>query len=240
MVRRVYHNRQIRSENVILTIRETMVLRIVGHKFDNMGLALYQNGQVFPFVYQCLYGFYLTAFPIVRTQNRQYSTYCGQAVQFCTITEADALKIKEYAEKMSLTQGAIYKAIARAGYSAKQLTDKRGNITQKGSAILERIFSDDQQPEPEQLQDQPEKVSAQAGSLDELRTRLKAAEERADKWERLYLELQEKAAEERAEHAQQLKAAQVLLSQQQEIQKLSLMNPIKRLFAGRKKDERGN
>lgn len=44
MVIRVYQIRQNQLKTGISTIRETMVLRIVGHKFDNMGLPLYQIG----------------------------------------------------------------------------------------------------------------------------------------------------------------------------------------------------
>jgi hypothetical protein len=58
----------------ISTIRETMVLRIVGHKFDKMGQRAYQNGQAGELTGQRMRGFHLTGLPIVTRQTGQYST----------------------------------------------------------------------------------------------------------------------------------------------------------------------
>ena len=72
--------------------------------------------------------------------------------------------------------------------------------------------------------------------LRNLRQQLSESRERAEKWEKLYLELQERTAQERTEMQQQLKASQYLLAQQQEINSRLLMNPLRRLFAGKKKE----
>ena len=142
------------------------------------------------------------------------------------------MKIKEFADQKHLTQGAIYKAIGRAGYSAKQLTDRKGNLTGKGMALLVKLFSDDPEPESEPVKaEKPEDII-----IAELRDRLREAQERAEKWERLYFELQDRATQEREAHREELRAAHVLAAQAQEtISKLS-MNPIRRLFSGKKKD----
>lgn len=151
-----------------------------------------------------------------------------------------ALKLQEFASRLKLSNNALYKAIRREGYTAKELTDKRGNITLAGMKILRRIYPEDaeeQQQEPEQQQREPEKEKESAEKeLQSLREQLAETRERAEKWERLYLDLQDKTAEERAEMQQQQKALQVLLAQQQDINRRLLMNPIKRLFSGRKKD----
>jgi hypothetical protein len=143
------------------------------------------------------------------------------------------MKIKEFAVEKGVTPGAIYKAVQRSGHSAKELTDKRGNITAKGAGILQKLFPDDTEPRSEPLKEE----RADNSTLDDLRDRLRAAEERAEKWERLYLELQEKTERERASLLDRISEANRLISQQQELARLASMNPIKRLFSGRKKEQ---
>ena len=144
------------------------------------------------------------------------------------------MKIKEYAEYKGITRDAIYKAVSRAGRSTRELTDKKGNITPKGMEMLDNLFADDPGPQREPLKE----TKAEDSTLDDLRARLSEAQERAEKWERLYLELQDRAAQEREAHREELRAAHVLAAQAQEtISKLST-NPIKRLFFGGKKKDK--
>ena len=151
------------------------------------------------------------------------------------------MKLQEFALRQKLSNNALYKAIRREGYTAKELTDKRGNITSAGLKILRRMYPEDveepqQDPEPEQEQRKDPGREALEKELKGLREQLAETRERAEKWEKLYLDLQDKAAQERSEMQQQIKAAQILLAQQQEINSRLLMNPIKRLFSGRKKE----
>lgn len=155
------------------------------------------------------------------------------------------MKLQEFALSQKLSNNALYKAIRREGYTAKELTDKRGNITSAGLKILRRMYPEDaeepqQDPEPEQEQRKAPGLEALEKELKSLREQLAEARERAEKWEKLYLDLQDKAAQERSEMQQQIKAAQILLAQQQEINSRLLMNPIKRLFSGRKKEHESN
>ena len=155
------------------------------------------------------------------------------------------MKLQEFALRQKLSNNALYKAIRREGYTAKELTDKRGNITSAGLKILRRMYPEDaeepqQDPEPEQEQRKAPGLEALEKELKSLREQLAEARERAEKWEKLYLDLQDKAAQERSEMQQQIKAAQILLAQQQEINSRLLMNPIKRLFSGRKKEHESN
>ena len=57
------------------------------------------------------------------------------------------MKIKDFSEEKGLTKQAVYKAISRAGFSAKQITDRNGNITGKGFSVLRSLFPDPEQPE---------------------------------------------------------------------------------------------
>lgn len=155
------------------------------------------------------------------------------------------MKLQEFALRQKLSNNALYKAIRREGYTAKELTDKRGNITSAGLKILRRMYPEDaeeqqQDPEPEQEQRKDPGREALEKELKSLREQLAETRERAEKWEKLYLDLQDKAAQERSEMQQQIKAAQILLAQQQEINSRLLMNPIKRLFSGRKKEHESN
>ena len=58
----------------ISTIRETMVLRIVGHKFDKMGLVAYQIRQAQSLTQQRSQEILFTGFPIGWTESLLYST----------------------------------------------------------------------------------------------------------------------------------------------------------------------
>ena len=163
------------------------------------------------------------------------------------------MTIKEYAEGKGLTKGAIYKAIGRSGHSAGDLTDKRGNLTAAGLRILDEIYQDpdqeplsdglkDQQPEESTIDDLRERLSeaerardrAEADLQNEKERRIKA-EEQAEKWERLYLELQDKAAHERERILENAREAHVIAAQAQEA--ANKKSGFLRLFSGRKKEK---
>ena len=162
------------------------------------------------------------------------------------------MNIKEFAEGKGVTRGAIYKALTRTGHTVKELTDRKGNITAKGYAILRKLYPDDQEPLSEPL-NEPE---AEDSTLDDLRTRLSEAERAREKaeaalehetqqralYEKLYTETREElrqqretAERERQTFLERISEANRLISQQQELARLASMNPIRRLFSGKKK-----
>jgi len=170
------------------------------------------------------------------------------------------LKIKEYAVEHGLTHGAVYKAVQRSGHSMKELTDKNGNITAAGFAILAEIYPDPdaENPDHDPASDLLPEKQTDNSALDELRDRLSQAEkdlakteaalkaesEKSALYEKLYNEKsddlkrqQESFDRERDQLIKQLSEAHRLASQQQELARLAAMNPIKRLFAGRKKKQ---
>ena len=161
------------------------------------------------------------------------------------------MKIREFAEEIGITQGAIYQSLLRAGYSTKKLTDKRGEITSAGMKILRRLYPEaapeldqDQEPEAEpesrrdalmdQLRDAESRRDALDAELKSVREQLTEAREQAQKWEKLYLEEREQAARERAEMRREIDSAHLIAAQAQHLK----MNPIKRLFSGRKEAQR--
>ena len=146
------------------------------------------------------------------------------------------MKIKDFAAEKQLSKQAIYKAIQRAGFSAKQLTDRNGNITGKGFSVLRSLFPD---PDPE-TDNQVEQGSSSgdrqqqpgtAAELERLQQRIAELEESCRKWEQRYFEALETAKQE----GQQLR---VLLSQEQQL-RLAAENKgfFRRIFAGRKESE---
>jgi hypothetical protein len=136
----------------------------------------------------------------------------------------DSLKIKDFAERKGLSPQAVYKALSRAGFSAKQLTDNRGNITRKGSQTLNRLFpSGDPQgkaaPDPQEL---PE--------LESLKEQIKTLENRCKEWEQRYFD-------EVSSHKAETEQLRILISQEQQLRLASERKGLlRRLFPGKQKE----
>ena len=160
------------------------------------------------------------------------------------------MKIKDFSEEKGLTKQAVYKAISRAGFSAKQITDRNGNITGKGFSVLRSLFPD---PDPEtdnqveqgsssgDRQQQPgtaaeidrlkKQTEHQAAELERLQDRIRELEESCKQWEKRYFDSVEAAKQE----GQQLR---VLLSQEQQLRLAAERKGLfRRLFAGKKADD---
>ena len=146
------------------------------------------------------------------------------------------MKIKDFSAEKGLTKQAVYKAIQRAGFSAKQITDRNGNITSKGFSILRSLFPD---PDEEQVSDEPKPENQQqSAEVDRLQAELEKQKQRIEEletsckqWEQRYFEAIEQAKQE----GQQLR---ILLSQEQQLRlNAEKQGFFKRLFAGKKTDE---
>ena len=152
------------------------------------------------------------------------------------------MRIKDFSEEKGLTKQAVYKAIQRAGFSTKQLTDRHGNITPKGFAVLKNLFPDvpetadaaediPAQPEPQPQPRLQEEVDRLQEEADRLRTKVSELESRCLEWEKRYFEAVDSAKKE----SEQMR---VLLSQEQQL-RLAAENRgfFRRLFAGKKTDQ---
>lgn len=141
------------------------------------------------------------------------------------------MKIKEFSEGKGLTKQAVYKAISRAGFSAKQITDRNGNITSKGFSILRSLF-----PESESAADPvsgagQQQPAEQTAELDKLRDRIKELEENCRTWEQRYFDAIESAKKE----SEQLR---VLISQEQQLRLAAERKGLfRRLFAGKQTEQ---
>ena len=152
------------------------------------------------------------------------------------------MRIKDFADEKGLTKQAVYKAIQRAGFSTKQLTDRQGNITPKGFAVLRNLFPDVPGQPAEESDEAPEQAAPRQSPLQpeldrlqqivsELENRCAEWEKRCMEWERRYFDAVDSAKKE----AEQMR---VLLSQEQQL-RLAAENKgfFRRLFAGKKTDE---
>ena len=136
------------------------------------------------------------------------------------------MKIKEFADKKQLTKQAVYKALNRAGYSAKTLTDRSGNLTKKGMTVLNRLFPS--AGDQADRQDQPEPVDQDESTVAELRNQVTELKERCKEWETRYFQAVDQAKQEN----EQLR---ILLQREQELRLYAERKGIfKRLFAGKK------
>ena len=140
------------------------------------------------------------------------------------------MKIKDFAEKKQLTKQAVYKALNRAGYSAKTLTDRSGNLTKKGMTVLNRLFPSD--GDQADRQDQPEPVDQDESTVAELRNQVTELKERCKEWETRYFQAVDQAKQENEQF-------RILLQREQELRLYAESNKgfFKRLFAGRKEEK---
>lgn len=138
------------------------------------------------------------------------------------------MKIRDFAAEIGITPQAVYKAINRAGLSARALTNKSGNLTSKGLSELRKLFSGDQD------EDQPDQRPERSDQAqDELRLRIKALEDEVSLWQKRYFDLVESSNQERAQ-------LRIIIDQEQKLRAAAEHRGIiRRLFSG-KKDKEGS
>lgn len=142
------------------------------------------------------------------------------------------MKIKEFSEGKGLTKQAVYKAISRAGFSAKQITDRNGNITSKGFSILRSLFPESESAaDPETISGAGQQPAEQTAELEKLRERVRELEESCRTWEQRYFDAIESAKKE----SEQLR---VLISQEQQLRLAAERKGLfRRLFAGKQTEQ---
>ena len=146
------------------------------------------------------------------------------------------MNIKEFSEKKGITKQAVYKAINRSGLSAKQLTDRKGNLTKKGVSLLAKLFPDD--PEltgkafaDAELSDDQQPEQTGSNEADQLRQRIKELEEKCRDWEIRYFSLIDSQKEETSQLRE-------LIAREQQLRLAAEHKGLfKRLFSGKKQDD---
>ena len=150
------------------------------------------------------------------------------------------MTIQDFALKQGVSKGTIYNVVKRSNFSLNQITNG-GRITPEGMTILKSLFTVEDEPEAdnlrreEELQQLRDALREAEQERDALRVQLDAEKEKSALYERLFTEEREnhQKAVEAADRARE--RADSLLLREQENHKLFLMNPIKRLFAGRQR-----
>ena len=141
------------------------------------------------------------------------------------------MKIRDFAAEMGITPQAVYKAINRAGFSARALTNKSGNLTSKGLSELRKLFSEDH--DEDQPDQKPDKSAQDQAELEMLRLKVDFLEHQVSQWEKRYFDLVESSNEERAQ-------LRILIDQEQKLRAAAEHKGfIRRLFSG-KKDKEGS
>lgn len=141
------------------------------------------------------------------------------------------MTIKEFADGKGLTPQAVYKAVGRAGFKTRQLTDRKGKLTTGGITRLKVLFPDEsataQEAEPKA--ESPELVRLRE-QVEALQTRCRELEQKCEDWKGRFFDAQEHSREE----AQQMRQ---LLSQEQQLRMAAERKGfIRRLFAGKRTD----
>ena len=161
------------------------------------------------------------------------------------------MKIKEYAIGHHLTQSAVYKAVQRAGYSVKELTDKNNDLTAAGFAILAEIYHDSeisaQEPPSERLNeskpddslidDLKSRLSEAEKALAKSETALKAETEQRTLFEKLYNETKDELREQRISAEKEREQYKILIRAEQGLRmkaERSLFQRVKVFFLGEK------
>ena len=143
--------------------------------------------------------------------------------------EGLTMKIRDFAAEIGITPQAVYKAINRAGLSARALTNKSGNLTSKGLSELRKLFSEDQdEDQPEQ---RPERSAQDQDELARLRLRVDQLDQEVSLWQKRYFDLVESSNQERAQ-------LRILIDQEQKLRAAAEHKGlIRRLFSGKKEKE---
>ena len=146
----------------------------------------------------------------------------------------ETVTIKEFAERKKVSKQAVYKSINRNGISAKQLTDRQGNLTKKGLSILRKLFPDDSNLVDQAVTGdqftEPDSRNTVDQETEQLRQRVTELQTECEEWKQKYFQLVDSSREE----TQQLR---VLIRNEQELRlRAEHKGFIRRLFAGKKEN----
>ena len=156
------------------------------------------------------------------------------------------MTIKQFADELGLTKGAVYKAIRNSSFTLDQITGRSGQITEEGRKILQILFPD-QEPLSEPLKETQPEDSA----LEDLRDRLREAERAREKaeeslriekeqrslFEKLYNETKDELREQRVSAEKEREQLRILIRTEQGLRikaERSLFQRVKVFFLGEK------
>ena len=156
------------------------------------------------------------------------------------------MTIKQFADELGLTKGAVYKAIRNSSFTLDQITGRSGQITEEGRKILQILFPD-QEPLSEPLKETQPEDSA----LEDLRDRLREAERAREKaeeslriekeqrslFEKLYNETKDELRDQRISAEKEREQYRILIRAEQGLRmkaERNLFQRVKVFFLGEK------
>jgi len=154
--------------------------------------------------------------------------------------------IKQFADELGLTKGAVYKAIRSSSFTVDQITGRSGQITEEGRKILQILF-----PDQEPLSEPLKKTQPEDSVLEDLRDRLREAERAREKaeeslriekeqrslFEKLYNETKDELREQRVSAEKEREQLRILIRTEQGLRikaERSLFQRVKVFFLGEK------
>ena len=156
------------------------------------------------------------------------------------------MTIKQFADKLGLTKGAVYKAIRSSSFTVDQITGRSGQITEEGRKILQILF-----PDQEPLSEPLKETQPDDSVLDDLRDRLREAERAREKaeeslriekeqrslFEKLYNETKDELRDQRISAEKEREQYKILIRAEQGLRmkaERSLFQRVKVFFLGEK------
>ena len=156
------------------------------------------------------------------------------------------MTIKQFADELGLTKGAVYKAIRSSSFTVDQITGRSGQITEEGRKILQILF-----PDQEPLSEPLKKTQPEDSVLEDLRDRLREAERAREKaeeslriekeqrslFEKLYNETKDELREQRVSAEKEREQLRILIRTEQGLRikaERSLFQRVKVFFLGEK------
>ena len=156
------------------------------------------------------------------------------------------MTIKQFADELGLTKGAVYKAIRSSSFTVDQITGRSGQITEEGRKILQILF-----PDQEPLSEPLKETQPDDSVLDDLRDRLSEAERAREKaeeslriekeqrslFEKLYNETKDELRDQRISAEKEREQYKILIRAEQGLRmkaERSLFQRVKVFFLGEK------
>jgi hypothetical protein len=154
--------------------------------------------------------------------------------------------IKQFADELGLTKGAVYKAIRSSSFTVDQITGRSGQITEEGRKILQILF-----PDQEPLSEPLKETQPDDSVLDDLRERLREAERAREKaeeslriekeqrsiFEKLYNETKDELRDQRISAEKEREQYRILIRAEQGLRmkaERNLFQRVKVFFLGEK------
>lgn len=156
------------------------------------------------------------------------------------------MTIKQFADELGLTKGAVYKAIRSSSFTVDQITGRSGQITEEGRKILQILFPDQEplseplketQPEDSALEDLKDRLREAERAREKAEESLRIEKEQRSLFEKLYNETKDELRDQRISAEKEREQYKILIRAEQGLRmkaERSLFQRVKVFFLGEK------